>query len=106
MIGVAILFIIFGILIKYGKIYWLIAGYNTIPKEQKDKYNIGGIANVFRNLMFGMAFIIFSGYLIAKWKDNSNIQNYAFGISILIGIPYLLLESNSKKYKKNQEKTD
>ncbi|MFL0112082.1 DUF3784 domain-containing protein [Tenacibaculum maritimum] len=106
MIGVAILFIIFGILIKYGKIYWLIAGYNTIPKEQKDKYNIGEIANVFRNLMFGMAFIIFSGYLIAKWKDNSNIQNYAFGISILIGVPYLLLESNSKKYKKNQEKTD
>ncbi|CAA0238009.1 conserved membrane hypothetical protein [Tenacibaculum maritimum] len=44
--------------------------------------------------------------MIAKWKDNSNIQNYAFGISILIGIPYLLLESNSKKYKKNQEKTD
>ncbi|WP_262908453.1 DUF3784 domain-containing protein, partial [Tenacibaculum maritimum] len=35
MIGVAILFIIFGILIKYGKMYWLIAGYNTIPKEQK-----------------------------------------------------------------------
>lgn len=35
MIGVAILFIVLGILIKYGKMYWLIAGYNTMPKEEK-----------------------------------------------------------------------
>ena len=70
MIGVAILFIVLGILIKYGKMYWLIAGYNTMPKEEKEKYNIEGIANVFRNVMFGMGFIIICGYLIAKWTDN------------------------------------
>ena len=106
MIGVAILFIILGILIKYGKMYWLIAGYNTMPKEEKEKYNIKGIANVFRNVMFGMALIIISGYLIAKFTDTPNIQNYAFWASMIIGIPYLLIESNSKKYKKNNEKTD
>ena len=43
MIGVAILFIVLGILIKYGKMYFLIAGYNTMPKEEKEKYNIEGI---------------------------------------------------------------
>ena len=106
MIGVAILFIILGILIKYGKMYWLIAGYNTMPKEEKEKYNIEGIANVFRNVVFGMALIIISGYLIAKWTDNSNIQNYAFWTSMIIGIPYLLFESNSKKYKKKPKKKD
>lgn len=106
MIGVAILFIVLGILIKYGKMYWLIAGYNTMPKEEKEKYNIEGIANVFRNVMFGMALIIFFGYLIAKLTENPNIQNYAFWTSMIVGIPYLLIESNSKKYKKNQEKTD
>jgi len=103
MIGVAILFIVLGILIKYGKMYWLIAGYNTMPKEEKEKYNIEGIANLFRNVMFGMALIIISGYLIAKLTENPNIQNYAFWISMIVGIPYLLIASNSKKYK---EKTD
>ena len=106
MIGVAILFISLGVLVKYGKMYWLIAGYNTMSKEEKEKYNIERIANVFRNGMFGMALIIFSGYLIAKLTGNPNIQNYAFWTSMIVGIPYLLIESNSKKYKKNQEKTD
>ena len=101
MIGVAILFIVLGILIKYGKMYWLIAGYNTMSKEEKEKYNIEGIATVFRNAMFAMAIIIIAGYLIAKLTENQNIQYYALGISMIIGIPYLLIESNSKKHKKN-----
>ncbi|MCK0157907.1 DUF3784 domain-containing protein [Cellulophaga sp. F20128] len=99
MIVAAIIFIILGILIKYGKMYWLIAGYNTMPKEEKEKYNIEGIANLFRNVMFGMALIIISGYLIAELTENPNIQNYAFWTSMIIGIPYLLIKSNSNKYK-------
>ena len=103
MIGVAILFIVLGILIKYGKMYWLIAGYNTMPKEDKEKYNIEGIANVFRNVMFGMALIIIIGYFIAKLTENPDIQNYAFWTSMIVGIPYLLIESNSKKHRKKQK---
>ena len=61
MIVAAIIFIILGILIKYGKMYWLIAGYNTMPIEEKEKYSIKGIANLFGNVMFGMALIIISG---------------------------------------------
>ena len=45
MILTAIIFIILGIIIKYGKMYWLIAGYNTMPKEEKEKYDIEGIAS-------------------------------------------------------------
>ncbi len=103
MIGVAILFIVLGILIKNGKMYWLIAGYNTMSKEEKEKYDIVGIARVFRNVMFGMAFIMITGYLIAKLTDNPAIQNYAFWVSMIVGIPFLLIESNSKKYKDNQK---
>ena len=101
MILAAIIFIILGILIKYGKMYWLIAGYNTMSKEEKEKYNIEGIASLFRDVMFGMATIIFVGYFITKLTENPNIQNYAFWTSMIIGIPYLLIKSNSKKYKIN-----
>jgi hypothetical protein len=95
----AIIFIILGILIKYGKMYWLIAGYNTMPKEEKEKYDIEGIATVFRNVMFGMALIIIVGYFIANFTESPNIQDYAFWASMAIGIPYLLIKSNSKKFK-------
>ena len=33
-IAVAVFFIILGVLIKYGKLYFLIARYNTMPKEK------------------------------------------------------------------------
>ena len=66
MITVAIIFIVLGILIKYGKMYFLIAGYNTMSKEEKSKYDIEGIATIFRNTMFGMALIVITGYFIAK----------------------------------------
>ncbi len=52
LIIVSIIFIALGIAIKYGKLYFLIAGYNTMPKEKQDNYDIAGIASVFRNAMF------------------------------------------------------
>ncbi len=102
MIGVSILFIVLGILIKHGKMYFLIAGYNTMPKEEKEKYNIEGIATVFRNVMFGMAIVILAGYWIAILTEMPNIENIAFWTSMIIGLPYLLIESNSKKYRKKE----
>ena len=35
MIGIALLFIILGILIKCGKMYFLIAGYNTMSRRKR-----------------------------------------------------------------------
>ena len=101
MIVAAIIFIILGVLIKYGKMYFLIAGYNTMPKKEKEKYDIEGIAKVFGNVMFGMALVMLIGYLIAKFTANPMIQDYTFWITFIIGISYLLIETNSKKYKKN-----
>jgi undecaprenyl pyrophosphate phosphatase UppP len=99
MVVTAIIFIILGILIKYGKMYFLIAGYNTMSKEEQEKYDIKGIASIFRNTMFGMAVIIFLGFIIAKWIENPRVENYFFWTSLIIGIPYLLIKSNSKKYR-------
>ena len=104
MIAIAILFIILGILIKYGKMYFLIAGYNTMSKEEKEKYDIDGIARVFRNTMFGMALVIIIGFFTAKLFNNPDIENIAFFGSILIGLPYLLVKTNSSKFKSDRTK--
>lgn len=99
MVGIALLFIVLGVLIKYGKMYFLIAGYNHMPAKKKAKYDIDGIATVFRNAMFGMALIIFVGYFAANWFENRDLKNIAFYASLLVGIPYLLIKTNSNKYK-------
>jgi len=99
MISVAVLFILAGALVKFGKMYFLIAGYNTLPKEEKNKYDVAGIATVMWNGMLGMAIIIVIGYFLAKWLDNPQIETYAMFAALIIGMPYILIKANSKKYR-------
>jgi undecaprenyl pyrophosphate phosphatase UppP len=99
MIIVPIVFIILGVLIKYRKMYGLIAGYNTMTQEEKKKYDIEGIATLMKNVMFGMASIMIIGLLISYWTNDSNYEMYALGLALVVGIPYLLIKSNSKQYK-------
>lgn len=99
LIVVALFFTVLGIAIKYGKLYFLIAGYNTMSKKKQEQYDIDGIASVFRNAMFGMAFIMILGYLISKVLHLHILEVYLIFGALLIGLPYLLVMSNSSKYK-------
>ncbi len=100
---VAIIFIVLGLLIKYGKLYMLIAGYNTISKEKQKKVDIQGIASVFRNGMFGMAALLLLGSALSLWLADDRMELYLFFLSIAIGIPYILIVSNSNEYKINND---
>lgn len=96
---VAILFVLLGLAIKNGKMYYLIAGYNTMPQEEQEKYDIEGIATVFRNVMFGMSFFLILGYVTSKGLENPKIEVYVMVGAVIIGIAYLLVVTNSSKYK-------
>lgn len=102
MILVAILFIVLGVLVKNGKAYNLIAGYNTLSPEEKAKVDIKGISIVFRNAMFGMAVIIVAGSLFSYWLDDPSMEWIGLIIAVVIGVPYLLVTTNSDKYKKEE----
>ena len=96
---VALIFVLLGALIKYGKMYFLIAGYNTMSKKEKNKYNVDGLATVMWNGMLGMALLLVLGHFTAKWLDYPQIETYAMFGALIIGIPYILIKSNSGKYK-------
>ncbi len=98
MIATALIFIIIGIAIKYGKMYFLIAGYNTLSKEDQKKIDIQGIANLLRNVMFTMALILIAGYFIVH-KFNIDIEDILITCTTVIGVLFLVIRSNSKKYK-------
>lgn len=95
----AIILIILGILIKYGKMHFLIAGYNTMPKKDKTKYDIEGIASVTRNALFGMALIMIIGYCISKYANKPQVESIMVTIGAIVFVLYAIIEANSKKYK-------
>jgi hypothetical protein len=99
MLFTSVIFIVLGALIKYGKMYFLIAGYNTMSKEKQKNYDIEGIASVFRNAMFGMALIMLIGLGLSHWLEMPKLKDYFFFGALVIGIPYLLMVSNSDKFK-------
>ncbi len=103
-LAVAILFILLGILIKYGKLYFLIAGYNTMSKEKQEQYDIDGIATVFRNAMFGMALVMLIGFAISEFTGHPEVDRWSFIVAMVIGLPYLLIVSNSDAYKIDKQK--
>lgn len=99
MIVTAIIFIVCGILIKYLKMYFLIAGYNTMSKEKQARYDIKGIAAMMGNTLFVMAFVLILGIWASDWFDDPIFEFYIlFGTSI-VGVGYILIQSNSSKYK-------
>ena len=98
----AVIFIICGYLVKYKKMYWLIAGYNTMDKKEQDKIDIHSLATVFKNALFGMAFLLILGWAIKKWflPNQKLIEWYFMFGTILIGVPYLIFAGNTDKHKK------
>ncbi len=54
----AVIFAGLGLLIKYKKAYWLIAGYNTMSEENKKKVDVKNLGSFIANILFVLAAII------------------------------------------------
>jgi hypothetical protein len=57
-----------GYLIKEKKMYWLISGYNTAKKEQKERYDIEGLADFLAKQLYFMAGIFLAASLTIYFK--------------------------------------
>ena len=101
MLITAIIFIILGIMVKHGKMYHLMAGYNSLSEEEKNKYDFRRIATLFRNVMFAMAAMIITGSVAGSVSGSDRIRVITLFASVIVGIPYLLIRVNSGKFKKN-----
>lgn len=96
--GVSI--ILLGFALKHFKLYFLIAGYNTMSKAEKEKVKIEKLATLMRNFLvfLGVAIIIMN--LIDNYVGGSRIVDYLFYPLILASIVYVLVKANSSEYKK------
>lgn len=90
-----------GILVKHGRAHNLIAGYNTMSKEEKANFDIEGYATFFRNFFVFLGLFIILGFYILYWAGWTEIA-YGWVISsIFLTLPYLLIRG--QKY--NQSTT-
>jgi 6-phosphogluconate dehydrogenase (decarboxylating) len=101
-LGVALLFVILGAAIKYGKMYFLIAGYNTMSDEERADYDIEGIAALFWNGMIGMSWLIVLGELAAFILGDQKISLFTIIGAVILGVLYLIIKSNSSTFKKKK----
>jgi len=96
--SVITLFLIFGFLFRLGRGAFLIAGYNTMPQEERAKINEGALLKTMGNLMFGLSFTmtfwLLSSLLAIEWLLYAGI---ALFIGLTIGT--IIRVNTHKKYK-------
>lgn len=96
---IAFILILPAVAIKYGKMYNLIAGYNTMSPAEKAKINIEAIATLFRNVFFTLAAVLIFSEVLTYCFDWPELGEYIQFPAILIAMIWLLIRSNSKKYR-------
>lgn len=86
---VSLLLGILGVIIKFSKASWLIAGYNTSSKEEKEKYDETALCKFVGNLLFVLAVIILfiaaAGFLNLRYFTVITIIGWILFVIVTIG---------------------
>lgn len=98
-------FILFGGLLMKGHGAYLIAGFNTLPKEEQAKYDVPALTKFMGKLMFVIAFsmIVFMVGAIFEMEAFFVVGT----IIILVTVIFMVLYTNTKdRFKKPQRDED
>ena len=99
-----IVLIFFGILLLNGKGAFLIAGYNTLPKSEKEKYDEIALCKFMGKFMIGISFSIL------LWAFSDLFKNqvlFIIGLVLFLGqIVFVLVYGNTgNRFKKFDDQT-
>lgn len=90
--------ILLGIVIKHGKMYNWIAGYNTMSLEEKKNVDIAGFSTLMRNCFVFMGILIIVSHYFLGYLELFNLIPFVILIVVSIGLPVLLFLG--ERYKK------
>ncbi|MGK0465688.1 DUF3784 domain-containing protein [Clostridium sp.] len=93
--------IIIGAFIRTGKGSFLIAGYNTSTKQQKEKYDEVALCKFVSNILFFIAVITFI-YLIGRTYDITFIRILAMATLIITVIRASMYANTGNKFLKKK----
>ncbi|MBR7170423.1 MAG: DUF3784 domain-containing protein [Alistipes sp.] len=92
LIGLAVLFVLLGVLMLLGRGDWLIAGYNTASSKEKERVHIGRLRVLVGGLLFYVAVLLPIVKFYAAWWFPS--------IPILVGVFPVIILANTWAVKK------
>ena len=98
-LSLALFIALLGCLIKYGKVAWLISGYNTSSKEEKEKYDVEALCQGVGHFLFALAGTLLipaaGGLLNAEWAVHTG-----WILFVLATIVFLIYANTGNRYKK------
>ncbi len=95
-----------GIIIKFGKAYFLIAGINTMSHKQRAEYNLKKIGSLYFTIFSAMAVLIVLGHFVGKWLKLDFLEYAVITISVVIGLFVIITRINSESYKNFRSSED
>ncbi|WP_027109269.1 DUF3784 domain-containing protein [Lacticigenium naphthae] len=96
---IVFLFLGIGWLFSKGKGANLIAGYNTLPKREKEKYDTQKMTKTTSKLMFIYAFLTFV-WTVGIRMDWMGLFWMAFVLFILVTLAFLIYSNTNERFKK------
>jgi len=87
----AIFFGALGLMIRFFKWYWLIAGYNTMTKERKSKVDIEELGKFMGNMFFILAGVMAAGSVMAYFEVPG--VSFAVPVTMIALIVYMLIKA-------------
>lgn len=90
----AALLVLLGWLIKYRQVTWLISGYNTASKKEKERYDIDKLCKYMGNFIFILASILLmvaiGGIVFARYIDKIISVGFCVFVAVIVcGLVYL-----------------
>ncbi len=100
---ISLLFIILGILFLGGKADFLIAGYNTMPKEKKEQIDKTALCRFMGKMMFFFAFAIL--LTLGEYKYPGYYLGLISNILIVGGVVFTVIYANTgSRFAKREKK--
>lgn len=102
--AIIVLFVILGIVFSKGKGASLIAGYNTMPREEKQKYDTAALSKFMGKMMFAISFTMVFWVLSIAFEMN---WLFVLGLVLFFSIViFMLIYMNTGGRFKNRIRPD
>lgn len=96
---VILLFVIIGIVFSMGKGSGLIAGYNTLPEEEKAKYNEKELTKFMGKMMFVLSLIMIL-WVVSTLLHNDVFLYVGIGVFLAVTLFMIIYVNKSGRFKK------
>ena len=90
---VGCLFILLGIMLSLGKWSFLIAGFNTMSKEEKEKYDVLALCKFMGKLMFIIAFSVLL-FILSRLLMTNVLLYIGVGI-VIVSVVFTVIYANT-----------